>query len=124
RVGITAVPPGRLLGQDHAGAVAGPQYRGPGRQLRFWPGGFAPRGGKSLLVFPSMARGASPIVPLLPTGSMVTTPRNDTHYLATEYGVVDVKGLSSRERAEAIIGLAHPDVRADLTRAAEDLYLL
>jgi len=123
-VSINAVLQVDLLGQANAESLAGHQYSGSGGQLDFVRGAFASRGGKSILVFPSMARGASRIVPLLPTGSMVTTPRNDTHYLATEYGVVDVKGLSSRERAEAIIGLAHPDVRAELRRAAEDLYLL
>lgn len=123
-ISINAVLQVDLLGQANAESLGGHQYSGSGGQLDFVRGAFASRGGKSILVFPSMARGASRIVPLLPTGSMVTTPRNDTHYLATEYGVVDVKGLSARQRAEAIIGLAHPDARAELRRAAEDLYLL
>jgi itaconate CoA-transferase len=123
-VSVNAVLQVDLFGQANAEFLAGHQYSGSGGQLDFVRGAFASRGGKSILVFPSMAHGTSRIVPLLPTGSMVTTPRNDTHYLATEYGVVDVKGMSSRQRAEAIIGLAHPDARAELRRAAEDLYLL
>ena len=49
----------------------------------------------------------------------VTTPRNDTHIVVTEYGHVDLKGLSSFERAKALIGLAHPKFRAELTAAAK-----
>jgi itaconate CoA-transferase len=63
-------------------------------------------------------------VPRLEAGTMVTTPRNDTHYLATEFGVANLKGKSTRERALAIIDLAHPQFREELLRAAEDMYLL
>ncbi|MBW1786423.1 MAG: 4-hydroxybutyrate--acetyl-CoA CoA transferase, partial [Deltaproteobacteria bacterium] len=55
---------------------------------------------------------------------MVTTPRNDVHWLVTEFGAANLKGKSTRERALAIIDLAHPDFRGDLLRAAEDMYLL
>jgi itaconate CoA-transferase len=48
----------------------------------------------------------------------------DTHYLVTEYGVANLKGQSSRDRALAIINLAHPKFRDQLLRAAEDMYLL
>jgi itaconate CoA-transferase len=48
----------------------------------------------------------------------------DTHYLVTEYGAFDLKGKSTRDRALGIIGLAHPDFRERLLRAAEDMYLL
>ena len=48
----------------------------------------------------------------------------DVHYLVTEYGAVNLKGKSIRERALAIIGIAHPDFRDDLLRQAEDLYLV
>jgi itaconate CoA-transferase len=55
---------------------------------------------------------------------MVTTPRNDTQYLATEFGIANIKGMATRERALAIIELAHPNFRAELLRAAEDMYVL
>lgn len=55
---------------------------------------------------------------------MITTPRMDVHYLATEFGIVNVKGKSTRERALAIISLAHPKFRDELLREAEEMYLL
>jgi itaconate CoA-transferase len=54
----------------------------------------------------------------------VTTPRNDVHYVATEYGIVNLKGLSSTDRAIALIGLAHPDYREWLTEAARSTHLI
>ncbi len=66
----------------------------------------------------------SRIVPRLSPGATVTTPRNDTHFLAIEFGIADLKGRSTRERALAIIELADPRFRDELLRAAEDLYLL
>jgi itaconate CoA-transferase len=54
----------------------------------------------------------------------VTTPRTDTHIVVTEYGVANLKGLSSTERARALIGLAHPDFRATLTDEAKALHLI
>jgi itaconate CoA-transferase len=69
------------------------------------------------------ARGkVSRIVPRL--DGPVTTPRIDTHYVVTEFGVVNLKGLSSSERAHALIGLAHPDFRDELTEAAKNLHLI
>ncbi|MBI3785317.1 MAG: 4-hydroxybutyrate--acetyl-CoA CoA transferase, partial [Deltaproteobacteria bacterium] len=57
-------------------------------------------------------------------GTMITTPRNDTHYLVTEFGAANLKGKSTRDRALAIINLAHPDFRDDLLRAAENMYIV
>ena len=54
----------------------------------------------------------------------VTTPRIDTHYIVTEFGAVNLKGLSSAERARALIGLAHPEFRDELTTAAKALHLI
>jgi hypothetical protein len=54
----------------------------------------------------------------------VTTPRNDVHYVATEYGIVNLKGLSSTDRAIALIGLAHPNCRRRLTEAAQSMHLI
>jgi itaconate CoA-transferase len=89
-------------------------------------GAFASHGEKSFLTFYSTAKGGtiSRVVPRLPSGAVVTTPRADTHYLATEHGIINLKGKSTRERALAIIGIAAPQFREELTEAAEDMYLI
>ncbi len=61
------------------------------------------------------------IHPLLPVGSVVTTPRTAVHYLVTEYGAVNLKGKSTWQRAEQIISIAHPDFREELIREAEKM---
>ena len=66
----------------------------------------------------------SRVVPRLEEGATVTTPRMDVHYLATEYGLVDLKQKSVRERALAIISVAHPKFRDRLLREAEAMRLL
>ncbi len=115
-----------LLGQANAEFLAGAQYSGTGGQLDFVRGAFNSKDGKSMLAFYSTAeKGAvSRVVPRFAPGTVVTTPRMDVHYLVTEYGAVNLKGKSTRERALAIIGIAHPDFREELLRQAEDLYLV
>ena len=66
----------------------------------------------------------SRIVGRFPAGTMVTTPRNDVHYIATEYGIVNLKGKSTRERALALISIAHPKFRNELMREAENMSLM
>ncbi|MBP8666845.1 MAG: hypothetical protein KBH92_10120 [Syntrophaceae bacterium] len=65
----------------------------------------------------------SRIVPHLDADAIVTTPRRDPHYLITEYGAVDLKGKCKRDRALAIIGIAHPDFRDPPMREAEKMRL-
>jgi len=115
-----------LLGQANAEFLAGAQYSGTGGQLDFVRGAFNSKDGKSMLAFYSTAEKGtvSRIVPRFAPGTVVTTPRMDVHYLVTEYGAVNLKGKSTRERALAIIGIAHPDFREELLRQAEDLYLV
>jgi itaconate CoA-transferase len=115
-----------LTGQCNAEHMAGSQFSGTGGQLDFVRGAYNSKGGRSIQAFTSTARkGAiSRIVPQLKSGTAVTVPRMDTHYLATEYGAVNLKGKSTRDRALGIIALAHPDFRDRLLRAAEDMYLL
>ncbi len=60
----------------------------------------------------------SRIVPLLPEGSVVSTPRHHTGVVITEYGGADLTGLTVRERASALVEIAHPDFRAELTETA------
>jgi acyl-CoA hydrolase len=78
-------------------------------------------GGKSILCLKSTAsvggRRISSIVPALPAGTLVTTPRHHVQYVATEFGAVDLSMLPDRRRAEALIALAHPDHRAELRAA-------
>lgn len=115
-----------LTGQCNAEFLAGHQFSGSGGQLDFVRGAYDSKGGKSILAFHSTAKNGtvSRIVPRLSENAIVTTPRNDTHYLVTEFGVANLKGKSTRDRALALIALAHPDFRADLQRAAEDMYLV
>jgi itaconate CoA-transferase len=115
-----------LLGQCNAEFLAGSQFSGTGGQLDFVRGAFNSRGGKSILAFYSTAKKGeiSRVVPRFQTGTVVTTPRMDTHYLVTEYGVVNLKGKSTRERALDIISVAHPKFRDSLLREAEDMHLI
>jgi len=115
-----------LLGQCNSESLGGHQFSGTGGQLDFVRGAFNSRGGKSFITLYSTAKDGevSRVVPRFEAGTVVTTPRMDTHYLATEYGVVNLKGKSTRERALAVISLAHPRFRDELLREAENMYLL
>ena len=107
-----------LSGACNSEHVMGRQYSGSGGQLDFVRGAFASSGGKSIIVCPSTAKDGtiSRIVPKL--DGPVTTPRNDTHIVVTEYGAADLKGKSLNERANALIAIAHPSFREELERSA------
>ncbi len=111
-----------LLGQVNAESLGGFQFSGAGGQLDFVRGAYDSQDGKSILAFHSTASkgSVSRVVPVLPEGTVVTTPRSDVHYVVTEFGVANLKGKSVKERALAIIELAHPDYREELLRAARD----
>ena len=81
------------------------------------------RGGKSFIVLPSTAKegSISRIVPTLSAGTHVTTSKNDINYVVTEYGVAQLRGKSAKQRAEALIAIAHPDFRSELRREAARL---
>ena len=115
-----------LLGQCNSEFLGGYQFSGTGGQLDFVRGTFNSRGGKSFIAFYATAKDGkiSRVVPRFGPGTVITAPRMDTHYLVTEYGVVNLKGKSTRERALAIIGLAHPGFRENLLKEAEDMYLI
>jgi len=115
-----------LTGQCNAEYMAGSQFSGTGGQLDFVRGAYNSKNGKSIQAFTSTARkgASSRIVPLLRSGTAVSIPRMDVQYLVTEFGSVNLKGKSTRDRALGIIGLAHPDFRERLLRSAEDMYLL
>jgi len=92
--------------------------------MRFVRGAYASKGGKSIIATRSTAAEGkiSRIVPRLE--GPVTTPRIDAHYIVTEFGSANLKGLSSTERAHALIGLGHPQFRDELTAAAKKLNLI
>lgn len=113
-----------LSGQCNAESIGGSQFSGTGGQLDFVRGAYMSDNGKSILAFYSTAKNGevSRIVPKLKL-TTVTTPRMDVHYLATEYGIVDLKGKSTEERSLAIISIAHPKFRDNLMMQAEDMGL-
>ena len=115
-----------LLGQVNAESLGGYQFSGAGGQVDFVRGAYSSEQGKSIIAFHSTARkgSVSRIVPVFSEGTVVTTPRSDTHYLVTEFGAANLKGKSVKQRALAIIELAHPDFRDELRRASEELRLI
>jgi len=110
-----------LTGQVAADTLEGGFYSGIGGQLDFVRGAARSKGGRSLIVLPSLARDGtvSRIQAVLPEGSAVVTSRGDVRYVVTEYGVADLWGKSVRERALALVAIAHPDHRADLLAQAK-----
>ncbi len=115
-----------LLGQCNAESLDGHEYSGTGGQLDYVRGAYNSRGGKSILAFYSTARKGqvSRVVSRLDSGAVITTPRMDVHYLVTEYGAINLKGKSTRERALDIISIADPRFRDALLKEAENMYLL
>ncbi len=115
-----------LLGQCNSEYLGGSEFSGTGGQLDYVRGAFNSKEGKSIIAFYATAHNGevSRVVPRFEGGTVITTPRMDTHYLATEYGVVNLKGKSTRERALDIISLAHPRFRDDLLKEAHNLRLL
>ena len=101
---------------------------GTGGQLQFVRGAYASKGGKSFICLASTyekhGQRKSRINLTLTPGNIVTTPRSDVMYVATEYGLVNLKGKSVPERAKALIGLAHPDFREELSRQAHEQRML
>ena len=115
-----------LTGQINAETAGTRHISGAGGQLDFVLGAYLSKGGKSFICCSSAFKGKdgvlrSRIVPTLAPGSAVTDTRTNLHYLVTEYGKVCLKGLSTWERAEAIISVAHPDFRDQLIKDAERL---
>jgi 4-hydroxybutyrate CoA-transferase len=107
-----------LTGQVCADSMGHRIYSGIGGQMDFIRGAARSRGGKPIIALPSTAaRGTiSRIVWELAPGAGVVTTRGHVHWVVTEYGAVNLHGKSIRERAEALISIAHPDFRAELTR--------
>jgi 4-hydroxybutyrate CoA-transferase len=106
-----------LTGQVCADSIGTKIYSGFGGQLDFVRGACASRNGKAIIALPSMAKnGFSRITTTLKQGAGVVTTRGDVEYVVTEYGIALLKGKTLRQRAEALIAIAHPSVREDLER--------
>lgn len=117
-----------LFGQVNAESAGTRQISGAGGQLDFVLGAYLSNGGKSFICCSSTfttkdGTVKSRIVPTLSPGSIVTDTRANTHYIVTEYGIVNVKGLSTWQKAEAIISIAHPDFRDELIAEAEKMHI-
>ncbi len=110
-----------LMGQVASESVGLMQISGVGGQVDFVRGAAMSKGGRSIIAMPSTAaKGTiSKIVPLLDEGAAVTTSRNDVDYIVTEYGIAHLKGHTLKERARALIEIAHPDFRSDLIQEYE-----
>ena len=113
-----------LYGQVNAESAGTKPISGAGGQLDFVLGAYLSKGGKSFICCSSTyttrsGELKSRILPVLDSGSIVTDTRANVHYLVTEYGIVNLKGLSTWEKAEAIISVAHPQFREELIREAE-----
>jgi acyl-CoA hydrolase len=115
-----------LTGQVCSDSIGPYIYSGFGGQVDFIRAAARSKGGKPIIAIPSTARRGemSRIVPFLKQGAGVVTSRADVHYVVTEHGVANLFGRNLRERAEALIGIAHPDFRDELIRAAKERKLL
>ena len=110
-----------LDGEVNAEVALGRQYSAPGGQLDFVRGAQRSRGGKSILTaYSTAAHGTvSRVVPQIE--GPATDPRSEVEYIVTEYGVVNLRDMSTPERAEALIGIAHPKFREELKRRGKEI---
>ena len=115
-----------LTGQVCADSIGTKIYSGFGGQADFIRGAAHAKGGKSIIALPSTTKDGkeSKIVPLLKAGAGVVTTRADVHYVVTEYGAANLFGKNLRQRAEALIAIAHPDFRPTLEQKAKARKLL
>ena len=108
-----------LTGQVCADTIGSYQFSGVGGQMDFIRGAALSKGGKPIFALSSATKkGVSKIVPFLKPGAGVTTTRAHVHYVATEYGVVNLFGKNLQQRAKALISIAHPQHREILEQAA------
>ena len=118
-----------LFGQVNAESAGVKHISGAGGQLDFVLGAYLSHGGKSFICMSSSfmdkktGQMQSRIRPTLANGSIVTDTRANVHYFVTEYGMVNLKGLSTWQKAEALISVAHPDFREQLIQEAEKMHI-
>lgn len=115
-----------LLGQCGSESLGFLPYSGTGGQSDFVRAANLSRGGKAFIVLPATAKNdtLSRIVPVLSPGTHISTSKNDVNYVVTEYGVAQLRGKSAKQRAQELIGIAHPAFRGELTAQAKTMNLL
>ena len=115
-----------LTGQVCADSIGTQPYSGFGGQLDFIRGAARSKGGKPIIALPSTAKNGtvSRIAPVLDPGAGVVTTRADVHYVVTEFGVAYLHGKTLRQRAEALIAIAHPKFRDELYDFAAKVHYL
>ncbi|APS37802.1 acetyl-CoA hydrolase/transferase family protein [Salegentibacter sp. T436] len=112
-----------LTGQVCADTIGKYQFSGVGGQMDFIRGAALSEGGKPIIAMPSITKnGISKIVPFLKEGAGVTTTRAHVHYIATEYGVVNLYGKNLKQRAKELISIAHPDHREQLEKESHNQF--
>ena len=114
-----------LFGQVSSESSGLKHISGAGGQLDFVIGAYLSKGGKSFICLSSTIKDkngneVSRIVPTFKDGTIITDTRTNTHYIVTEYGKINLKGLTTWQRAEAIISIAHPKFRDDLIKKAQE----
>ena len=115
-----------LFGQVCAESIGTLHYSGSGGQVDFVRGANLSKGGKSFIAMLSTTKGGavSKIKPVLTTGAIVTTTKNEVDFLVTEHGMVRLRGETASRRAKMILSLAAPQFREELTYAAKKMHLL
>jgi 4-hydroxybutyrate CoA-transferase len=119
-VAINAAVQIDLSGQINSESLGLQQLSGTGGLVDFVRGAARSRGGRSIIALPSTALGGkvSRLVPMFEPGTTVSVLRTDAHWVVTEYGACNLRGMTLRQRALALIELAHPDFREALRAAA------
>ncbi|MGH0001605.1 acetyl-CoA hydrolase/transferase family protein [Pseudovibrio ascidiaceicola] len=112
-----------LYGQVNAEFIGEHEYSGSGGQFDFVKGSSLSKGGKSIIALQSTAKKGS-VSTIVPRVSMVTDLRMDVEYICTEYGMINLRGKSTKERAQALISIAHPSFRDELIEAARQVTLI
>jgi acetyl-CoA hydrolase len=114
-----------ITGQVCADSIGSRLFSGFGGQVDFIRGATRSKGGKPIIALPSTAKKGelSRIVPFLKQGAGVTTSRGDVHYVITEFGVAELYGKSIRQRAKALINIAHPKFREELDNYLHETFL-
>lgn len=125
-VAINAALQVDLLGQCGSESLGFTPYSGTGGQSDFVRAANRSRGGKAFIVLPSTAKNdtLSRIVPVLAPGTHVSTSKNDVNFVVTEFGIAQLRGKSAKQRAQELIGIAHPMFRGELTAQAKMMNLL
>jgi itaconate CoA-transferase len=112
-----------LYGQVNAEFIGEHEYSGSGGQFDFVKGASLSKRGRSIIAIQSTARKGT-VSAIVPRVSMVTDVRMDVEYVVTEHGSVNLRGKSTKQRAEALIAIAHPSFRQELTAAARKITLI